>query len=161
VFSFWATVAAFDWWTRKVPDIIRIPNDTVVSLSAFIPTDPTKAKPSDGTAFASTVVVPKRVGSILRVYIRVYASAPDNNIVVVAAFRNSQDSPLWLDHRISFDNKRVKIAGTFNLQALEPRAIELTFRIGPAYKGSIVLNGPAGIQTSDSEGSVVEITQGE
>ena len=161
VLSFWAALTVLDGWATRIGtvNVVRLKNDAVVSLSKVIPLDPTKAKPSDGTAVIGMAFVPTRLDASLQIHIRAYASASSPNLVVAAVFRSDQDSPLLLTRRAASDNKRVTIEETIDVRTDKKQPIEFTFRIGPAYEGSIVLNGPEGTQGSSPETTEVEITE--
>src|ERR1700730_8289823 len=159
VLSFWAALTVLDGWAARIGtvNLVRLKNDAVVSLSKVIPLDPTKAK--HGTAVIGMAFVPTRLDASLQIHIRAYASASSPNLVVAALFRSDQDSPLLLTRRAASDNKRVTNEETIDVRTDKKQPIEFTFRIGPAYEGSIVLNGPEGTQGSSPETTEVEITE--
>jgi hypothetical protein len=155
--SLWAALTLSDSWSSG--PVIRLENKSVITVTQPIAIDPVKVKPTDGIEFTRTTVIPRTSGTTLHIHVSAYASAPDPNVAVLSVFRTDQDSPLLVAHRATSDNRRVKIDDSVDVPAVAQQMIEFIFRIGPAYQGSVVLNGPDEAQTSEAATAVIEITE--
>ncbi len=170
VVSFAITLRVLDYWesgSTALPgapalpgtetlQTVRAQNDAVAPIGQELPADPAKAKNSQGVSFKGMTFVPKDGQSTVRIQVTVFASAAEPNVAVVAVFRDGQEPPVRLVTKPVSSNRREKIDFSIDLPANGTNPMALDFRIGPGQPGTVVFNGPQGMEPVESTITAIE-----
>gem|GEM_PF-3069214 len=137
---------------------VRLQNDAVGTVTQVLPADVTKAKRTNGASFLGTAFMPKSAQSILHVKVTANAYSAQDNVVVVAVFRDNEERPLTIATAPVAANQIAVIELEFEVPARRASPIDLDFRIGPARPGLIIVNGPGDEPRTDVPHPSVTIT---
>lgn len=145
IVSFFGTLWILSLWDSRLQtvQVVRLENNGVALIKSTIPSEPAKARSSDGATILRGNFVPRDPTSTIRVIGKVSASATHSNVAVVAVFRDGQERPIHLTSKRLASNKPEEVEFAFELPS-GSAPVGLTFQLGSEQPGDIVLNGSKG-----------------
>ncbi len=120
----------------------RVEYPSVEVAAVVLPADPETTTASDGASFLGYNFIPSGANSVLRVRVVANAYSAQDNVAVLAIFREGQKTPVKLESKSVAAGGRATFDLTVDVLAIDGKPISFDVRTGPARPGTIIINGP-------------------